>query len=79
MMRMRKHIYRLNFCYLVFLVQDVKVAGLGCCITADVYHQWLFHVKYFFNQLFVHAGPRRVGNDDVRFSMRSKKVVITYF
>ena len=70
---MREHVHRLYGSYLILRIHQLQVACLGsrvaayvhdalwCCIQDDVYYVW------------VHAGTWRVGDDDVRTTVRSEE------
>ena len=77
-MRVRKHVDGLHPGNLVFLVQQRQIPCLRGRIAADINHRRRFYFQNFFHQFWVHAGPWRIGNDNVRFSMMGKEFVITH-
>jgi hypothetical protein len=72
---MREHIHRLDLCHGIFRIQELKVPGLGSGVTADIDDGRRRHVEDLIHQVGVHAGPGRIGNDDIRPAVSGEKLV----
>ena len=71
---MREHVNGLYGSHLVFTVQQLQVACLGCRVTAYVNDTFRFGSQNYINDIIVHTCPGRIGNDDIRTSVFADKV-----
>ena len=78
MMRVREHVYGLHLRYPVFFIKQGQVAGLRSRVAAHIHYGGRFDFKNFTDQLFVHAGTRRVGNDHIGATVLRKETVVAY-
>lgn len=69
MMRMREHIYRLYGSYLIFGIEQLKVAGLSSRITADVDDTLGLSKQNHIDYIIVHTCTWRIGNNHIRTSV----------
>lgn len=78
MRRMREHVYRLHCLHLIILVQQRKVARLGCRIAAYIYNAPRACTDYRLHHVGVHPGTRWVGYHNVRTAVCRDEVVCQY-
>ena len=78
MVRVRKHIYRLHFYNGISSIEQGQVAGLRSGIAAYIHNCRRFYLQYFIDQLFVHAGAGRIGNQYIGAAMLRKKIIVAY-
>ena len=70
----REHVDGLDASHLVFPGKEADVAGLCGGVAADVYDASGLHGEELFHDFLVHAGTRRVGDDDIGTAVRGDKV-----
>ena len=70
-----EHVNGLDFCNFIVGVHQAEVAGLGGWIAADIDYTLRFCIQYGLHDIGMHAGTRRVGNDDVGSVMLCYEVV----
>lgn len=74
MLCVREHVDGLDAPDAIFGCEECYVAGLGGGVTTDVYDAARLHGKELLDNLFVHSGSGRVGDDDVRASLLLDKL-----
>ena len=75
MLRVREHVHRLYFLHAVLRVKQGEVAGLRGGVAAHIDDARHLQLQQLLNDVRVHAGARRVGNDDVRLSVLRDELV----
>ena len=65
MLSVREHVDRLDASDVVALAKEREVACLGGGIATDVYYPSCSDGEQLFDNFLVHAGSRRVGDDNV--------------
>ena len=78
MLCLREHVDGLDLFNAVFLSQDGEVAGLRGRVAAHINDPWGSDLQELTNNLFVHAGAGRIGDDDVRTAMLSDKGIVEH-
>ena len=75
MRRVWKHIYRLDGCHTIVLVEQCQVARLCGRVAADIYYPLRVRAENSLDNICVHSGTRRVGDDDVGTTVCRNKLV----
>ena len=72
--RMRKHVYRLYCHDLIVRIKKLEVAGLGGRVAADIDYALGSRTDDDIDDIGMHSGTRRVGDDDIRLAVLCDKV-----
>ena len=76
MLRVRKHIYRLDSLHLVLFGEQLKVASLCCRVATHINDTLGVGKEDGVDDILMHAGTRRVGYDDVGLAVLLDEVSI---
>src|SRR3712207_552818 len=75
MWRMGEHIHGLHFYNIVFLIEQCQVTSLRGRVAAYVHNSAWSGVKYDLDNVRVHAGTGRIGDNDFRSAMLGDEVI----
>ena len=78
MLRVGKHIYRLHFLNAIGGIEHGEVSSLRGRVATDINDTPGFGAKDSGNDILMHAGAWRVGDDDVGTAVLSKEGIVEY-